>query len=240
VTQSEPGSKPRRFYKAVEAAPVDTGFGLQLDGRNARTPGGKLLLAPTQRLARLLADEWEGQGEEIDFNAMPATRLAFTTLDRGAEARDGLAQELARYAGSDLICYLTEEPRALAERESAVWAPWIDWAKSALGVVLVPSVGIAPARQSPEALERIRALGLEMEDFALTGLAFAAGLYGSAILAFAVERGALSGMDAFEASRLEEAFQEERWGLDAEAAARTERLRSEAILIHRWFEALGG
>ena len=240
MTQPDPAPKPRRFYKTVEVAPVEGGVAIRLDGRTAKSPGAKPLTAPTEALGRLLAAEWEAQAAEIDFNRMPATRLAFTTLDRGEAARAGMADEVARYAGSDLLCYLADEPEALAERQAAEWGPWLAWAGRELGVALKTATGITPVSQPAEALERTRVLAGAFDDFGLTGLTYAAGLYGSAVLAFAVARGALDGRVAFELSRLDEAFQEERWGVDEEAAARTERLRGEAGLVHAWFDALRG
>ena len=62
----------------------------------------------------------------------------------------------------------------------------------------------------------------------LTGLATAVPLLGSAVLGLAVQRGALPGTQAFELSRLDEAFQERQWGVDAEAELRTAARRSEA------------
>jgi len=53
-----------------------------------------------------------------------------------------------------------------------------------------------------------------------------------------VQRGALAGEAALDLSRLDEAFTEERWGVDEEAAARTAAHRAEATLLQRWFEAL--
>jgi chaperone required for assembly of F1-ATPase len=229
---------PPRFYKAVDVVPLGDGFSVRLDGRGAKTPGGIALSVPVLGLAQLIANEWAAQDKTIDMAAMPATRLAFTALDRVAGARDAMAAEMARYAGSDLLCYLAEAPQVLAEREAAVWGPWLAWAEQTLGVKLLPSIGIAPVRQSPEALTRVEALAGAMEDFRLTGLTFAAGLYGSAVLAFAVERGALSGGEAYELSRLDEAFQEEQWGVDDQARIRTENQRLEAAMIERWFAAL--
>jgi chaperone required for assembly of F1-ATPase len=82
------------------------------------------------------------------------------------------------------------------------------------------------------------ALALELSAFALTGLVFACGLYGSAILGLAVQRRALEAVDAFDLSRVEEAYQAEQWGLDAEAEARAAGLRSEAAMLGDWFAAL--
>src|SRR5690606_14792243 len=104
-----------------------------------------------------------------------------------------------------------EAPVSLVERQAREWTPWRDWAARELGVELHPTEGIAHRAQAPEALERVRALALELDDFVLTGLAAATPLFGSAALAFAVQRGALTGEAAFNLSRLDESFQEERW-----------------------------
>lgn len=101
-----------RFYKAVDIAPAVGGWAVQLDGRTARTPDRAALVLPTRSLARLVADEWAAQGKHIVFATMPATRLAFTALDRAPGAHDALAEEVARYAGSDLLCYFAEAPPA--------------------------------------------------------------------------------------------------------------------------------
>jgi chaperone required for assembly of F1-ATPase len=53
-----------------------------------------------------------------------------------------------------------------------------------------------------------------------------------------VHRGKLTGDAAFDLSRLDETFQEERWGVDHEAAERAPRMRAEAEMLDRWFAAL--
>ena len=55
----------------------------------------------------------------------------------------------------------------------------------------------------------------------MAGLAHATALFGSAVLALALHRGELDAEAAFELSRLDEAFQQARWGVDEEAAERT-------------------
>ena len=72
------------------------------------------------------------------------------------------------------------------------------------------------------------------------GLAWAGALFGSTVLAIAVQKGRLSGEEAFELSRLDEAFQNEQWGEDDEAAERAANQRREAIVLDRWFAALRG
>ncbi len=240
MAKLDDGEKPRRFYKTAVSEPFNGEFAVLLDGRLAKTPRGAALSAPTAALGRLLAQEWDAQGEHIRYASMPAVRLAMTAIDQTPKVREGVAGEVARFAGSDLVCYLAEAPPALVEREAAAWGPWRAWAETALGVALRPATGISPRPQPPEALERVKALALALDDFALSGLAYGAALFGSAVLSLAVARGAMSAEEAFELSRLDEAFQEEQWGVDAEAAARTERLRLEAEMLGRWFAALAG
>lgn len=232
-------NRPRRFWKDVSVAENEGGgFTVLLDARPAKTPVGARLVLPARALAELVAAEWRAVGEHVNFALMPATRLAFTAIDRIGQVRDAVAREVANYAASDLICYFAEGPEALVACEEAGWGPMLAWAREALGVELMRAAGIAHRPQPPETVERVAALAGELDDFGLAGLSWAAALFGSAILAFAVQRGRLSGREAYALSRLDEAFQEERWGVDAEAAERTATLASQAELLERWFSAL--
>lgn len=228
----------KRFWKAAEVEARDGGWIVLLDGRAPKTPAGNAIVLPTEAAARLVAEEWNAQGEHLMPGTMPATRLASTAIDRVSQTRGPVAEEIARYAGSDVLCYLAETPSGLIERQQAEWGPWRDWAARELGVELHTVEGIIHRPQAPQALARVEALALEMDDFALTGLATAVPLFGSAVLGLAVQRGALAGEAALDLSRLDEAFTEERWGVDEEAAARTAAHRAEATLLQRWFEAL--
>ena len=228
----------KRFWKVAEVSADEGGWTVRLDGRTPKTPTGNTLTLPTAAAAQLVADEWAAQEEFLVPGTMPATRLASTAIDRVSQTREPVAAEIAAYAGSDVICYLAENPASLIERQQAEWGPWRDWAARELGVELHTVEGIIHRPQAPEALARVEVLALEMDDFALTGLATAVPLFGSAVLGLAVQRGALAGEAALDLSRLDEGFAEERWGVDEEAAARTEAHRAEAALLQRWFEAL--
>ncbi|MBS0296926.1 MAG: ATPase [Proteobacteria bacterium] len=231
-------NRPRRFWKDVSVAEEGLSWAILLDGRPAKTPVGARLVLPTRALAELVAQEWSAVGEHVNFGLMPATRLAFTAIDRIGAVRDAVAQETAAYAASDLICYFAEGPQALVAAEEAGWGPMLDWAHEALGLELVRTAGIAHRPQPPETVAQVAALALELDDFGLAGLSWASALFGSAVLALAVQRARLGGREAYALSRLDEAFQEERWGVDDEAAARTATLASEAELLERWFVAL--
>ena len=236
----EPAEKPRRFYKAVSVEAADGGFTVLLDGRRLRTPKARPMVLPTRALADQVAAEWEAQDGIIEMATMHATRLANTAIETIGGAREGVAEEIVQYAGSDLTCYYAEAPAGLTARQEAAWGPVLARAEAELGLVFERCTGIQHRVQPPATLEKVRALALAEGDFALGALAFGAALFGSAVLAVALRRGWISGEAAFDASRVDEAFQEAQWGVDAEAAERTARLRIEAAMLDRWFRGLDG
>ena len=234
---SDPSNRPRRFYKTVDVAPSGPGFAVRLDGRTPKSPAGHPLLLPTQALAQLSAAEWDAQAEQIQSTKMLATRWAWTALDRAPTHRAEMVEEVVRYAETDQLCYFADGPTSLVERQERRWGPMLDWAASTLGVHFHRAQGIGFRPQPPETLEEIRKLAAALDDFDLTGLNAAAALFGSAILAFALQRGAITAEAAFDLGRLEEDFQEERWGVDAEAQDRADKQAVEAVLLERWFRA---
>ena len=153
-------------------------------------------------------------------------------------AREEVADEIAARAGADVLCYFADGPDSLVELQVLHWGPMLDWASAELGLELVRVSGLIHRPQPEATIERVRSLALDLSDFELTGLVNAAGLFGSAILAFALQRGRLTGDEALDLSRLDETFQEERWGVDEEAAARTAHMRAEATVLEQWFAAL--
>ena len=236
--KSVAAERPKRFYTTAESGPVDGGAGVLLDGRHVRTPAGTRMTLPTSALALQVAAEWAAQGEHIVLSDMLATRLAFTAIDRAADARQEVAAEIAVRAGADVVCYFAEGPDSLVALQATYWGPILEWAAEDLGLELVQVFGLTHRPQPEASIERVKTLALERSDFELTGLVNAAGLFGSAILALALQRGRLGGQAAFDLSRLDEAFQEERWGVDEEAALRSAGLRTEAVMLERWFRAL--
>ena len=231
---------PRRFYQVVTVgdASDDCSMNVLLDGKPVRTPKGGPLAVPTRALAELLANEWDAQTTHIDMTTMAANRLAFTALDFVAGARDAVAGEIGRYAGSDALCYFADAPDALRQRQLEQWGPVLDWAEQSLGLHFIRASGIAWREQPAETLQQAARLAEQQGDFVLAGIAHATALFGSAILALALWQDHLTGEDALQLSRLDEAFQQELWGVDHEAAERTENMLAEARMIERWFRAL--
>jgi chaperone required for assembly of F1-ATPase len=217
---------------------MNGGFTVMLDGRQLRGPKGAHTVLPTEPLAELVAGEWAAQGQHLELAAMHATRLANTAIEAIPEARDATAQQIADYAASDLLCYRATDPAGLVARQAERWDPILARAEAELSLRFVSVSGIIHQAQPDETLERVKGLALRLDDFGLAGLAFGVPLFGSAVLSLALQHRWLSGEAAFDLSRIDEAWQEEKWGVDDEAAERTARLRGEAAMLDRWFRGL--
>jgi chaperone required for assembly of F1-ATPase len=217
----------KRFYQKAEAATRAGGHAIMLDGKPIKTPGKRDLLVPSGALAAAIAEEWNAQETEVRAAAMPLTRLATTTVDRVATQRDAIIRQTANYAGTDLVCYRATHPPELAARQQAVWQPLIDWAVLRYDAPLVVTNGVIPKSQSAESLRAFAAAVAEHDDFALTALHVATAACGSLVTGLALIAGHLDAEGAFAASQLDESFQIEAWGEDAEQAARRRALATD-------------
>ena len=217
----------KRFYRQASVSLGDGGHGVLLDGRPLRTPAKRPLVAPTPGLAEAIAEEWQAQGDAIRPDAMPLTRLASTALDRMPAQRGVAIEEVAAYAGTDLLCYRAHEPFDLVQRQQHAWQPLLDWAAEAHGARLLATTSILPLEQPASALGRLRALVAAMSDWPLVGMHAATTALGSVVLGLALAERRLDAEQALAASLLDELFEIERWGIDAETEERHGVLRRE-------------
>ena len=232
--------RPKRFYKAAGVVDATGGHGIALDGKPVRTPAGRPLAVPGAALAGALAEEWEAQEEEIDRETMPLTRLVCTALDLVPERRTDIVAEVAAYAETDLVCYRIDEPPALARREAAAWEPLVTWAAERYDAHLAVTASITPLAQAPAALDALRAAVAAEDDFALAGLSLVTRAFGSVVIALAMREGRLDAAAAADASLVDERYQLERWGVDADLAARCGRVARDAADAERLFRLLTG
>lgn len=229
---------PRRFYKAASVAKRDGGFGVALDSRTLRTPGGAVFAAPTEALAELCAAEWAAQGEFIAPASMPISQFAFATLDWTVKNRDQLADYVKGFGETDLCCHRAEGPSDLVAAQAAVWDPIVEWASEAMDVTLPVVTGVVAARVSESAIAKLRAHAVALDDFRLTALSQSTGLAGSALIGFGLVRGQLSPEAAFEAAAFDHLWSLRRWGEDDEARARLDHQRAEFKALGRYLGAL--
>ena len=185
------------------------------------------MCVPSAALGAGLAAEWDAQSDVIDYAAMPLTRLSNAAIDRVAARAQDVRAELAGFINSDLISYWAEGPDSLAARQSDAFGPILDWASETLGARLSICRSITPVQQSPATHDAIVAAIGALDPFRLLVASAMAGHTSSVLLGLACVRRRLGFAQAFEISRIEEIWQNERWGVDAEASERTSAIAAE-------------
>ncbi|RMH47121.1 MAG: ATPase [Alphaproteobacteria bacterium] len=230
------GWAARRFWKAAASAPAPGGHALMLDGRPVRTPARAPLVLPSRALADAVAAEWNAQQDRVRPETMPMTRLANAAIDRVIPAREEIAAAVAAYGASDLLCYRATRPQALADRQAAAWDPVLAWARRRHGARLRVQAGVIFAPQPPESLARLTAAVEALAPFPLAALHELVALSGSLLLGLAVHERHLDPATAWTLSRIDEDWQAEHWGRDAEAEAAAAAKRADFLLAARFLE----
>jgi chaperone required for assembly of F1-ATPase len=190
-----------------------------LDGKPVRTPARQLLMAPTMALAERLATEWNAQTDVVDPAKMPLTRLANSIIDGVAQTPQPVADEIKKYIASDLLFYRAGEPQGLVERQARHWDPILQWVAETLGAKFYLGEGVVHVAQPESALEAARA-AVPDDPWRLGAAHVITTLTGSALIALAMARGALSTEAAWQAANVDEDWNMERWGQDEMAMKR--------------------
>ena len=220
--QGARASLRKRFYKQAQVGEqTSDGFPLLLDGKQVMTPARKALTAPVRELAGAMAQEWEAQVEVIDPFAMPLTRLANVVIDGVAAKPEPVVEEIVQYLGSDLVCYRADTPPGLVEMQRAAWDPVLAWARDALGARFIQIEGVVFAAQPEEAVTAASA-SIPIDPWRLGAVASIMTLTGSALIALAVNAGAIDPATAWKAAHADEDYQMSQWGLDDMALTRRE------------------
>jgi len=237
----EPLARPlaRRFYTTAATVERDGRWSVELDGRPVRTPGRQGLSVATRALGVALAEEWNGQGSHIDPGSMPLTRLVNTAIDGVRERKAEVALDVAKYAGSDLLCYRADRPEELVARQRLVWDPPLAWMERQLGVRFKRQVGLMPVDQDAAVGDAVARVASDLDAFRLTALHVMTTLLGSAVLAVGVLRQHLTAEAAWDAAHVDEDWQIAEWGEDAEATLRRQKRWREMAAAAELLRLLG-
>jgi len=225
---------PKRFWKTATVAPAGEGFEVLLDGRKVKTPAKAPLILPTEAMAQAIAAEWDAQEKTVDPRTMPVTRAANAALDKVMHQFDEVAELIAAYGDSDLLCYRAAHPAGLAARQAEAWDPLLGWSAQALEAPLTPRAGVIHAPQPAESLARLAAKVHALTPFELTALHDLVSLSGSLVIGLAVAEGQATAAELWEVSRIDESWQAEEWGADEEAES-VAALKKEAFLAAERF-----
>lgn len=211
----------KRFYEraGVGETAGEGGYPVLLDDRPVRTPARRLLVAPSRALAQAIADEWNAQQDVIDPARMPLTRLANAVIDAVVDKREPVADEIAKYLGSDLLLYRADTPEGLVAKETEMWDPVLSWARDELGARFIQVQGVMHAAQPDEAIAAARA-AIPADAWRLGAVSSITTLTGSALLALALAHRVIDVARAWAAAHVDEDWQMAQWGEDALALER--------------------
>jgi chaperone required for assembly of F1-ATPase len=204
----------KRFWTDVT---VDADRAIRLDDRPVRTPGRAPLALPTPALAEAIASEWRAVGETLDPRLMPLTGLANAAIDRVAPDPQAFAGGLAAYAESDLLYYRAESPAELIAREAAAWDPLLAWARDRYDIHFETVSGVMHRPQPPATLARLTEAVASRAPFALVALQPIVTIGGTLVGALALAEKAIDADTLWTAAIVDESWQAELWGEDAEA-----------------------
>ncbi|HEY8288377.1 MAG TPA: ATP12 family protein [Acetobacteraceae bacterium] len=234
----------KRFWTTVTVEPDSSGHAILLDGRKMHLPGGAVLRIGPAALAEAIAAEWQAAGaddrKEVSFTDMPLTQLAGTAQQRIAADPSVTVDAIARYGETDLLCYRADSPPALVQRQTCSWQPWLDWASLTYDAPLRVTTGITYLRQHHDSVDALRRAVARLDIHALAALGIAVPALGSLVLGLALVEGLLDAETAHSLSALDELFQQEQWGEDAEAVARRAVVAGEIAVAARFIRLTRG
>lgn len=228
----------KRFWEAALAVPrLEGGYGVVLDGRPLRLPGGSILTTESRALAEAIADEWHqaggAKGGEMHQDDVPLTRLLGSAQERIAPNPHAMVVGIARFGETDLLCYRAEDHR-LAARQAEAWQPVLDWAALELNAPLRVTQDLMPVAQAPESMAALEAAVARHDAAGLAALGVAVPALGSLVLGLALSLGRLEAEEAHRLAVMDEVFQEAFWGSDAETEARRQDRLDDVKLAQRF------
>ncbi len=230
----------KRFYTQVDITERDNGFAVTLDGRVIKTQGGGEQIVPTRKLAELLHGEWAEQGETLDPKRFAMRDMADYAIDHVAAAREDVIAKLLTYGETDTLCYRAEPGEPLFARQQDEWEPVLTAFEARHGIAFNRVSGIIHHAQPDESLSKLRSVLEAHDHFALAALQTMASLAASLCIGLEAIADGAEVSTLWDASVLEERWQIEQWGEDAEAKARADKRRAEFMAAHRFFTALSG
>lgn len=216
------GWTAKRAWKEVTVDRIGSGYQVLLDARPVHTPAKARLVLPSAAMANAIAEEWRAVDKLIDPRWMPVTRAANAAIDKVGPQFAEVADLVAAYGASDLLCYRAGEPSELTEAQARAWDPMLDWAVQRFGAHFTTTSGVVPVAQPAESVVSLTRKVHACTNFQLTALHDLVSLSGSLVLGLAATTSDFSLEQLWALSRFDEDWQSRQWGVDEEASAITE------------------
>ncbi|MBV7264944.1 ATP12 family chaperone protein [Erythrobacter ani] len=227
----------KRFFDTVGTREVDgdqTGWQVTLDGRGLKTVRGSPQIVTTEALAKMLASEWDIQGEELNPKLFPLRDMADYAIDMVAPERPAIAEKLVAYGDTDTLLYRADPDEPLYERQQEVWEPIVKAFEQSEGIEMVRISGIVHRPQKARTLAALKASLGSKTVFELAALEVMTSLAASLVIALsaAEKHDDKEAADLWRSASLEEEWQADLWGRDTEAEER--RLKRQNDFLSAW------
>ena len=193
---------------------------------------------PSKELANAIADEWRNQEGQIIPSTMPFMVLSSTAVDRVRPRSDDTIDEILSFLETDLLCYRAQEPDALVREQNEVWQPLLNWCEGLIGSAFNVTSGIMPVSQVPTLVPSARKILRSYNHFELLGLHQFTSISGSAVIGLALLENHIELEAAYQASFIDDYFQINNWGDDADASLRIANRRREMLEIKEFLDLL--
>lgn len=209
----------KRFYSEVSCDKTEGGYRILLDGRSVKTPSKKELLAPTIKIAQAVIEEWQAQSDVINPQTMPLTQILNTKQDRIGKERKAIEAYVMKYIHSDLLCYRVDFPPELAQKQTQLWQPWLDWFEQKYGSALLITHELKALQQDQKIVQTVEAEMCALDDLKFTLFQLVVSLSGSIVMGLAFIHEIATPEEIFEVTFLEEHFKDgiynaEKYGQD--------------------------
>jgi chaperone required for assembly of F1-ATPase len=131
--------------------------------------------------------------------------------------------ELVKYAGSDLLCYRTEQPEGLKAMQDKAWGDALTWVEARIKARFIVTYHVTFVTQPQDALAAMAGEIARYDGLRLAAFHTLASLMGSVMLALCVSEGHLTTQEAWSVAHVDEEWNNLKWGADEEAEARRAR-----------------
>ncbi|MEW4448659.1 ATP12 family protein [Qipengyuania sp. JC766] len=229
----------KRFYKDATARREGDGWLVMLDERPVKTAQGKLQIVPSLGLAEAMAAEWRAQGEMLDPRSLPLRDLADLAIDVVAPDPQQTIIETLPFAETDTLCYRGDPGTPLFERQEALWEPLLENLERHTATRFERISGVLHRPQPAETIDALSRELAQLDPFRMAAVRTMASLAASLCIALAALDPDSDPQELWNAANLEEDWQAEQWGIDAEAAAVREAKEALFLTAGRFARLIG-
>ncbi|XP_066159115.1 ATP synthase mitochondrial F1 complex assembly factor 2 [Euwallacea fornicatus] len=202
-----------RFYKNTGILKSEGKYEVTLDQRKLKTPKGNPFTVDSEPLALAVSVEWNSQKDKIIQSKMHLTTLCNTILDNPNNlTKLDIVNYIVNYLDTDTVLFQCNEDEDLLKFQESEWDPVIDWFNKRFHVKLKKSIQMDVLPVSEEDKTTLTRHLMSYNFAAINGFVYGVDTLKSVILTLATIERFLTPDRAVLLSRLEEEYQNGKWG----------------------------